>query len=251
MEKIMLIAGCSHAAGSEINGQEDSVYNRQQSYGAQLARILGYKPVNIALNGASNSCIARSILKWFQHNYKPNQMEVFVLASWTESIRLEVPSNRGFWYNGSSKSADWFDNTTNTYFRINFGWEGGDPEEKELFPRYHKFMAENETMLEIMSANNVLQVQYFLKSLGVKYVMCNAMHMFTLGSKHVQEYLDLIDEQCYYKLNGTKDEAFFWKYRNLGYENPNAKYWHHDETPHRLYAEELYKFIEENKCLHG
>ena len=37
MEKIMLIAGCSHAAGSEIDGTEDSVYNRQHSFGALLA----------------------------------------------------------------------------------------------------------------------------------------------------------------------------------------------------------------------
>ena len=30
-EKILLIAGCSHAAGSEIDGDEDSQYNRDHS----------------------------------------------------------------------------------------------------------------------------------------------------------------------------------------------------------------------------
>ena len=65
----MLIAGCSHAAGSEINGTEDSIYNRQQSFGARLASKLGYRPINIASNGASNSGIARSVLKWFEKYY--------------------------------------------------------------------------------------------------------------------------------------------------------------------------------------
>ncbi len=77
------------------------------------------------------------------------------------------------------------------------------------------------------------------------------MHMFTENSKHVKEMTRLVDENNYYKLHGTQDDAFFWKYRNLGYENPKAKYWHHNEMPHQLYAEELYKFIEEKKCLTG
>lgn len=251
MEKILLIAGCSHTAGSEINGQEDSVYNRQQSFGAQLARMLGRTPVNVAINGATNGCIARTVLKWFEHNYDPAKYDVQVLVAWTESTRLEVPSDRQFYYRQSSKCSDWYDETMETYFRINFGWEGGDAEEKALFPRYHRFMAENETMLELWTVNYILQIQYFLKSMGVKYLMCNTMHMFTENSKHVKEMTKLVDEANYYKLHGTQDDSFFWKYRNLGYENPKAKYWHHDERPHQLYAEELYKFIEENKCLTG
>jgi len=246
MEKIMLIAGCSHAAGSEIDGQEDSVYNRQHSFGAILADRLGYKPVNIATNGAPNSCIARSILNWFEQFYDEDTMEVFVLTSWTESTRLEVPSNRNFIYNQSSKIADWFDNTVNTYFRITFGWDGGDAEEKELFPKYHRFMAENEPLVEMWSVNYVLQIQYFLQSKNVKYLMCNAMYMFNKYAKHVNQLSKLIDKKNFYKLGATKDEAFFWKYKNLGYTNPKAKYWHHDEIPHQLYAEELYNFLKEN-----
>ena len=251
MEKIMLIAGCSHAAGSEINGTEDSIYNRQQSFGARLASKLGYRPINIASNGASNSGIARSVLKWFEKYYDKNTMDVFVLTAWTESSRLEVAANRNFFYNSSSKAADWFDPAINTYFRINFGWAGGDDEEKEMFPQYHKFMANNETMLELWSANYVLQIQYFLKSLDIKYLMCNSMHMFTKGSAHVNEFLTLVDEKNYYNLHAGSDEAFFWKYKNLGYKNEKAKYWHHDEVPHQLYADELFNFMEKNKCITG
>jgi hypothetical protein len=39
------------------------------------------------------------------------------------------------------------------------------------------------------------------------------------------------------------DQSFFIKYKNLGYTNLKAKYWHHDETPHAMFADELFKFI--------
>jgi hypothetical protein len=248
MEKIMLIAGCSHAAGSEINGLEDSVYNRQHSFGNLVAFNYGYRPINIAQNGMTNSGITRSILKWIEKHYDPSKMELFVLVSWTESTRIEVPSNRNFLYNISCKAADWFDETSNTYFRINFGWEGGDAEEKALFPYYQEFMANNSNLLELQCINNVLLIQYRLQALNVKYVMCNAMHMFTTSNKHNKDLLSMVDSNRYYNMHNN-DAAFFWKFRNLGYTNSKAKYWHHGEEPHQLYAKELCEFIGENKCL--
>jgi hypothetical protein len=78
-------------------------------------------------------------------------------------------------------------------------------------------------------------------------VMCNVMHMFT-PSEQLDFYVSQIDATKYFNLCDN-DNAFYWKYRNLGYNNPKAKYWHHDETPHSLYATELFNFIESNKCL--
>lgn len=246
MQKIMLVAGCSHAAGSEIDGQEDSAYNRQQSFGGLLANKLGYKLINVSQNGMTNSGIARSVLQWFYKFYNPELMEVFVLIAWTESLRLEVPSNqRIFYYNPSSMSADWFDNTANYFFRINLGYMGGDDLERELFPYYHEFMAKNEHMLELMTINYILQLQYFLQSKNCKYLMCNSMHLCTLPNKINEMYLKLIDTRYYYKLTKNED-CFFWKFKNEGYTNPKAKYWHHGEEAHRLYAEELYRFLGEN-----
>jgi hypothetical protein len=245
-EKILLIAGCSHAAGSEINGQEDSVYNRQRAFGALVAEHFGYKSVSIAQNGMNNSGISRSILKWFQKNYDPTRMEVFVLVAWTESTRLEVPMERLYYYNDSSKAADWFDQTANHYMRVTFGWEGGDPEEKAIMTHYHKFMAQNETFLELQSVQLALQIQYFLKSLNVNYLMCNSLHMFNTKVKQVKEMVSLIDETKYYNVFNN-EASFYQRYRDLGYVNELAKYWHHGEEPHRLYAKELIDYMEANK----
>lgn len=247
-EKIALIAGCSHSAGAEIDGKLDSYYNRNNSFGALLAEKLGYSPRNIAVSGSANSGIARSILRWFDENYDPDSMEVFVCVGWTESSRLEVPAqDRPGDYHSGNPCINWYDSSANSFYRLNFGWKGNSAYEKTMIPKYHEFMSDNQLILENWSATYVLQIQYFLKSLNIPYVMCSTMHMFQ-PKEHFTSYLvDLIDSTTYYNLNTDQDSSFYWKYRNLGYENTKAKYWHHDEEPHKLYAEELYKFIGEQQ----
>lgn len=73
------------------------------------------------------------------------------------------------------------------------------------------------------------------------------MHMFSSYVKQIENLLPLIDQTKY--LHMMHDgESFYIKYKNLGFENPKAQYWHHNEEPHKAYAEDLYKFIEESKC---
>jgi hypothetical protein len=240
MKKVMLIAGCSHAAGSEIDGSEDSKFNRSKSFGNQLAVALGYEPINIAICGSTNSTIVRSILEWFNKNDTENT-EVFVLVSWTESSRMEVPSKRNYDYITGNPAVSWFSKTSDDYHRINQGWAGSNSEEKRFIKPYHSFIANNLEYLEILSVNYVLQLQYFLESKSINYVMCNTMHMFG-DSKHLDFYLGLINKTKYLNLKDN-NESFYWKYKNLGYTNPKAKYWHHSEQPHKLFAIELYKFI--------
>jgi hypothetical protein len=108
-------------------------------------------------------------------------------------------------------------------------------------------MANNTQYLEIVSANAVLQIQYFLKMHNVDYTMCNVMHMFT-SDKHLDFYTSLIDTTKYMHMDDN-ELSFYTKYKTEGYTNPKAKYWHHNEVPHRLYADELFNFIGENKCL--
>ena len=89
--KYLLAAGCSHTAGSEIDGTEDSEYNRQNSFAGILAEKLDRKLINIASHGSSNPTIARSVLEWFDENYK-GDMDVFTLVGWAESSRMEIPT---------------------------------------------------------------------------------------------------------------------------------------------------------------
>ena len=78
--------------------------------------------------------------------------------------------------------------------------------------------------------------------------MCNSTHVFGNHNKSTEFYLDLIDSTKYYNMKDS-EQSFYIKYKNAGYTNPKAKYWHHNEIPHALYADELYIFLEANKCL--
>lgn len=243
-ENIMLIAGCSHSAGSEIDGSQDSKYNRQHSYGNLLAKKIDYSPINISSSGSTNASIARSVLEWCDKNYNADTMNLFVLISWTESSRMEIPAKLPTWYEGANLSADWNSKSSNNFLRINQGWLGAKGYESKIVPYYHKFIAQNLVYLEVLSANLVLQLQYFLKLHSMRYVMCNTMHMFS-NDECLNFYLNLIDETRYLNLRG-RDLAFYWKYRNQGFNNPKAKYWHHAEEPHRLYSEELFDLVIKN-----
>jgi hypothetical protein len=247
-ERIALIAGCSHSAGSEIDGKQDSRYNRDNAFGSVLATKLGYRPINIAINGSTNTGIARSVLMWFDENYNPDTMDVYVIVGWTESSRLEIPAlNETKDFHSGNPSIEWYDSSANSYIRLNYGYEGHGSYERSIIPSYQKFMVENETYLEYQVATNVLMTQYFLKSLNIPYVMCDTMHMFVPDDHYISHLLKMIDKRYYYKLGTGQGEAFYWKYKDLGYVNELAKYWHHGEEPHRLHAEELYKFIGEQQ----
>jgi hypothetical protein len=249
-DKILLIAGCSHAAGSEMNGCEDSVYNRSNSFGNILARKVGMVPINIAQHGLSNQGIVRTILNWFHYQYNPNIQEVHVLVAWTESIRVEFPRNDAIESSTSiiTRSANWLDNSTDFYYRFSMGdYAGKTNAESYLMQNAQRFIVENEIFFEINSLYNILLLQHFFQSQNVKYVMCNTMHMFTSYVKQIENLLPLVDFTKYRHMMHD-GEAFYPKYKNIGYENPKAKYWHHSEEPHRLFADDLYQFIEENKC---
>jgi hypothetical protein len=248
MKNILLIAGCSHAAGSEIDGTEDSLYNRQHCFGNLVAKELGMKPVNIAIVGATNTGIARSVLTWFRDVYDPDTMKVSALVCWSEPIRMEVPGPHRYDYKTANPYVDWFDETQNQYMKVIIGWNGGSDYEKSVIPDYHKFMANNDHYLQLMSVNLVLQLQYLFKAHKIDYLMCNSMQQFTEDNEQIKEFLSMIDSTKYYKLHEGL-ESFYPKYAGLGYKNEKAKYWHHGEEPHSLFAEELLQFNEEMRCL--
>jgi|TARA_B110000908_G_scaffold143226_1_gene172049 hypothetical protein len=241
-DKILLIAGCSHTGGSEIDGSQDSAYNRENSYGGVLARKLNRKPVNIAMVAMSNRAIARSVLNWFSKEYDADTMDVIVLIGWTENIRIDFPNPHAIGYGPANTDTDYYTKINEHFLQINAGWAGGNDYERKVIPYWHEYQATHEYMCELECINTVLQMQYFCKSKNVDYVMTNTMKMFSEDNSHLDFYIEQVDQSKYMDMLDN-DAAFFWHYRNAGYENPKAKYWHHNEEPHRLHAEKLFNFI--------
>ena len=133
---------------------------------------------------------------------------------------------------------------------MTMGWDGdpNTPGEVEMTRNLQRFIVDNERYMVLNSMNYVLQLQYFLNSKNVKYVMCNSMPLYEKPYSHLGFYMSLVDATKYYGVHHP-DEAFYGKYKKLGYTNPKAKYWHHDEIPHELFANDLLNFMEENQCL--
>lgn len=249
-EKILLLVGCSNTAGSEIDGTQDSAYNRKMSYGSRLTdqgRIFSdYKPINIAICGSPNDFIVTTLLMWFKEEYDPELMDVFVLLGWADSARMCSPFSRPTHYDQMNPHADWYSDVLSYYLTVNTGWIPPHDDEKAVTTQFVNFMANNLEYLEVANMNKSLQVQYFLKSKHIPYLMVNTLHMFSQDNEFLFPYLDLVDSDRYYKFFDS-DESFFPKYQNLGYINKKAKWFHHNEEPHYLYSLELEKHISDKR----
>jgi hypothetical protein len=241
-EKILLIAGGSDPAGSEIDGTPDSAYNREHSFGAELAKRMDRRPVNIAMRGVSNGCITRSVLEWFDKFYDAETMDVFVLVGWANSSRMEAPFHRPTWYNEQNPNADWVSETSFDFLQIQHGVKPGNNDERDIYDRYFDFIIHEEIALEILSANYVLQLQYFFKYKKIPYLLVNTLYQFTKTNHHIQFYLKQIDAKRYLDFDNP-EEPFYYKYAAMGYKNLKAQYFHHSEEPHWRYAEHLHNHI--------
>ena len=233
--KQCLIAGCSHSAGFEMDGSEDSSYNRAHSFGAILASLLALSPHNIALGAQSNSAIARSVIDYIEET---RSSVSFVCVGWTEMTRISLPSGHDVDHLGSNKSVDTYTKVNSKFLEINSGWQGFTDYEKSIMPYWHEFMYNKTDMLDLITVKEIYMLQQYLDSKGIDYIFCNTMLPYR-PTRYTKWYWDLIDEsKCMWD-----EEGFYFKYKTLGYSNPKAEYWHHNETPHRLYAEELYNSI--------
>ena len=243
-EKVMLISGCSHAAGSEIDGTVDSKFNRQNSYGNLLAEKLGYRPINIALHGNSNGGILRNTIEWITTEYDPRKIDLFVLASWTEPYRIDFPLEEGD-RNGPPTFPDWKSKTTDNYFQANVFGTSNDRSKQRLIKHVKPFLTECPAYFEIYSLNLMLHLQYFLRYYRIKYLMVNTMHSIMPElQKFSKVYVDQIDPEFFYKFGYAEGyPGFYWHYKELGYDNKNSTLDHHDAEPHKLFAEELYQYI--------
>ena len=242
--RILLVAGCSHTSGSEIDGSQDSAYNREHSFGGVLADKMDRKQINIAMVAMSNRAIARSVLNWFDTQYDEETMDVMVLIGWSENIRLDFPNDKQIGtidYKQANPAAHYYTKINEYFLQINAGWAGGNAWEKQTIPYWHEYQALHEPMCELECINIVLQMQYFFNSKNIDYLMCNTMKMFSPENSHLNFYIGLVDQSKYMHMLDN-DESFFWKYRNAGFENPKAQYWHHNEIPHEMYAEKLFAF---------
>jgi hypothetical protein len=237
--KHLLINGCSHSAGSEIEGSGigEGDYNRAQCFGAQLARRLDCKYSNLAVPGGSNDYIARSTLYWILENQDLAKDTLF-LIHWTGSTRTE------FFYDGPVDKIYW--NWIDYSFDKQVGHVHFD-HHANIFPKtmnsnlqsIEKSLFINETHWEINKYNNIIQTQTLLKSLNLQYVFGNAFQACAQGERY-QKYSNLID-RTKFKNPFDEKESFFENCLANGFSVEGQKYWHHKLEAHTYWTDRLFK----------
>lgn len=236
--KHVLINGCSHSAGSEIEGSGigEGDYNRAQCFGAQLARRLDCEYTNLSLPGGSNDYIARTTLYWILENQELAKQTLF-LIHWTGSTRSEM------FYEGSVDKIYW--NWIDHSFDKRVGHVHFD-HHANIFPKQMasnlqaigKSLFINETHWEINKYNNIIQTQTLLKSFNLPYIFGNAFQSCAQGDRY-NRYLNLIDQEKF-KNPASDDHSFFEHCLANGFSIEGQRFWHHKIDAHTYWAERLF-----------
>lgn len=234
----LFINGCSHTAGSEIEGSGigEGNYNRENCFGAQLAAKLGVDHINIALPGGSNDYINRSTYLWILDNLELAKRSLF-LIHWTGSNRSEI----------------FFDNSnTDSYWKFvpyvpdrNVGHVHTSHyapvfpnDQKRTLEILSKNMFLNEEHWEINRYLNVINLQTILEAYGIPYVFRNSFQSCAIGDRY-SYYRSKIKSENFYKFSDNS-ESFFEHCISAGFSVEGQQYWHHRKDAHTYWANRLY-----------
>lgn len=235
----LFINGCSHTAGSEIEGSGigEGNYNRENCFGAQLASKLGVDYTNIALPGASNDYINRSTCLWILDNPTIAKNSLF-LIHWT----------------GSSRSEIFFDNSdTNSYWKFvpyvsdrNVGHVHAShyapvfpKDQQRTLDLLSKNMFLNEEHWEINRYLNIINLQSILELHNFSFIFKNGFQSCASGDRY-SYYQKKIKCEKFYKFTDIS-ESFFEHCASAGFSVEGQQYWHHRKEAHTYWANRLYQ----------
>lgn len=236
MFKHVLINGCSHSAGSEIEGSGigEGNYNRDNSFGAQFAKGLNCTYTNIAYPGASNDYIARTTMYWILDN-KELAKETLFLIHWTGTDRTEY-----FFEQGTTSAFDFIENAPDTNVAHLHPQHFPDWVPQQWHKNIdtlsnHLFI--NHTTWDINRYNNIIQTQELLKSYGYKYVFRNAFQCCENKPRY-QYYINKLDKDNFLDWDNA-EESFYEHCINQGFSVEGQQYWHHGLDAHTYWAKKL------------
>lgn len=231
----ILINGCSHSAGSEIeaSGMGESVFNRENCFGAHLAKMLKVNKVNLAQPGGSNDYIADSTMLWCLEHLELVK-NTFFLIHWTSAERTDFYTNS---YN-SPKSQDWVFDSNFGHIHPEYHCPNFPKEDLAYVKQLTKYLFISETHWEINRLLNIIKTQALLKSLGAKYAFYNSFDPL-IKSKRYQKYHQLIDENTYHKPFKQNQSFYYWAI-DKGHNIEGQVFWHHKLPAHTAYAKKLF-----------
>jgi len=226
--------GCSHMAGSEIEGPTltaNTKNNVLHAWPGVIAKEYNLNYTNHSAPGGSNEFILRSTIdyvsKWLHEGRDPKKL--FVAVGWTTNERVE--------FTWEGEHIHWANGTDPEWFKVNHA----------DFTTWFKALQLYHTDYDFglfKKITYITMLNSFLKSVGVDHVQvnnCAAILEHNWRDLRIEHLQHTFPDDVFY----NKHNSFFEQYNT----EENAEHftpWHHaDKYIHTLFADDVKKFIEE------
>lgn len=238
----LVTIGCSHTAGSMIDGKNGtSWYNKQHSFGGLLAKKYGMNHYSLGVPGGSNQYIYRATVRFINNFMHPHDDYIFLIG-WTSTNRMEMryPDNTTYVH----KVVGDFLDTKYVPFTI-----GTDPklylsaELKAMEKLTPLLFYENQ--LESDWAVYAYTLQELFAQQKLKYYMFNTCHDLPVNQDNT-EIVNALDTSLYYKPTDFDNSMLYWAL-NRGFEKTSC--WHLKADGHAAWADHLEQLMQEQDLL--
>lgn len=248
---LMLINGCSHTAGSEIDYERQPMCY-EKAWGKWLADMYGDEYVNISMPGAGNEYICRTTKDWIIENVFLNKLynkeDLHVVVMWSGFDRKEVYYSDLNRTDSVNPMSDPELHTKTMQYEIK--------RLQEVIVYFHNTLHSN--LKNIIILNDLL---YFLNTYEIKYTFLNGINSFITLEELNNGYKNHVLYQSYYNnlwvfneinkgkhLGIFKKEETFYHYFNNHTNFKWSKFsniGHFGEDAHKYWAQKVYKFLNE------
>lgn len=228
--------GCSHTAGSMIDGRSGtSWYNKEHSFAGLMAKKHGMTHYNLGVPGGSNQYIYRATIR-FINNFMHPQDDYIFLIGWTSTMRMELryPDKSPYHH---KVIGDFLDSK---YVPFTVGTDPGLYETKDL--------VELDKLTPLLFHEKILQhdwavyaytLQNLLKKKNIRYYMFNACFELPRTDRNYK-IVDALDRKFYHKPTDKNSSMLHWGLKN-GFEKTPC--WHLKQDGHEAWADYLEKLM--------
>lgn len=228
MSKLLITGGCSFS---------ECISTHIDTWPRHLARTLSnYEHVPTALGSQGNGLISRRIIYEVQSSLRKgfSSEDILVCIMWSGPDRFDTFFSH-FDDDYQTNTDNWMinpcsfvkDSDEKGWYIFNHHWQS------RVNKIYYKEIYD-EVMAKIQTLEHILRVQWFLKSLGIKYVMTTYMNHVLADVQHPEcLYLyNLIDKNHFLPINGQYE----WLKENSVFEFPNKNDPHPGTEQHKEFV---------------
>ena len=235
---MILVNGCSHTAGSEIEFYMQSEC-RDKAWPAHLGQLMSQDVVNISLEGSGNERISRTTMEWLIKNVQLNQTykpeDITVIVMWSGFDRFEE-WNDGVRQFVSSQSDEFY---------------------SDKYPEMEQY-AKLKTVINTWASNEyknlimVLNLAIFLEHMGIKYYFLNGVHSWSPRSAYIKTGMAVEFDTMYrgygdkrierHLAFGNPQQLPAYQLKDIPYA-PHARWPHWDERGHKAWASIVHNWI--------